>query len=205
MLQQHPAAAPVRVAARLDRLGHRQREAGRQLLGLGEVGLGAVRERGAGDRRHPLVGRCPRPLVDQDPEDPLPEQAERRGPVRRRHRLGVVAGIGPHPRRLTLLGRPEVVGRDQPHRPVAADLQAEPPPELDRLADQRGDQRRLGDERRHRRRIVVLAEDRLEHRVEPPDPPADVGTVELERQDRVVPGDAAGKRHRGLPLRWPLK
>ena len=198
VLQEHAAAAPVRRAARLDGLAHRDGEAGRQLLGLREVGLGAIGERGAGDRGHALVRGRPLPLVDQDREDPLADQVERPRHLGRQRR-GVVAGIGAHPRRLALLGRAEIVGGDQPHRPVAPDLQAELPLEPDRLADQRGDQRRLRHQGRDRGRVVVLAENRLQHRVQPADPAADVGAVELKGQDGVVPGDAAGKGHEGLP------
>ena len=191
----------MRRAARLDRLAHRQREPRRQLLGLGEVGLGAVGERAAGDRRHPLVGRRPRPLVDQDRRTP-PARAASNGaaPPPAATASGVEARVGAHPRRLPRLGRAEIVGRDQPHRPVAADLQAEPPAQLDRLPDQRRDQRRLRDQGGDRRRIVVLAEDGLEHRIEPPHPAANVGAVELEGQDRCRPRQCGRRASSEAPV-----
>ncbi len=216
VLDHHPARAPQRpVLAGRKALAHRQREARRQLFGLREIGLGAGRERAARERRDALVGRGARPLVDQQREHALAQPLEGR-PVMQRQPLFVEAGPGADAAGLALGGRSIIVGGDDAHRPVAADLQRQLPAQLDGLADQRGQQRRLGHQRRDRRRIGVLGQDFLERPVQPRDPAANVGMVQLEGQDCIVPGDLlccghgsirlffAGRRAVRLPSGAPL-
>ena len=49
----------------------------------------------------------------------------------------------------------------------------------------------------------MLPENGLQHGIEPNEPTADVRAVELEGQDGIVPGNAAGKAHEDLPKTGP--
>jgi hypothetical protein len=126
------------------------------------------------------IAKYPLPVCEKGsaPGPALCRSWRRRGCARARH-----------------LRRGEEVRRDQPDRPVAAHLQRQLPAQLDRLADHRGQQRHLGHQRLHLRRIVVLGEDLLQRAVQPRDAAPDVGTVKLERQDGVIPGDAGRQGH----------
>ncbi len=201
VLQHDPARAPVLGHARFDRAAVGQREDRRQLLGLGEVAGGAVRQRGAGDRRDALVGRHALPLVDEDRKIALAQLVEAACVG---HPVAVEAGIGADARGLALFGWAVVIGRDHAHRAVGLHLQRQLPAQLDRLADQRGQQGHLGHQRLDRRGIVVLPQHAGQHAVEPRDAAPHVGPVKLKGQDGVVPGDFGADAH-GVSLwagRW---
>jgi hypothetical protein len=193
VLQHHATGAPVHRFPGLPALAEADSEAGRQLLGLGEIGLGAGGQRPARQGRDPLVGRGSLALVDQDREIALAGLRERIGA--RNQPFGIVAGEGADARGRAILSRGVEIRRDQADRPVAAHLQRQLPPQLDRLADHRGQKRHFGHQRLHLRRVVVLLQDLLQRRVEPRDAAPDVGTVELERQDGVIPCDAGRQGH----------
>ncbi len=167
------------------------------MLGLGKVGLGAVGQRCSGNGGDALIGLGPLTLVDQDGEVPLADLAERHGighqPVR------VETGVGTDAGGLAPFGRAIVIRRDQPRRSVAAHLQRQFPAQLDRLPDQRGQQRHLGHQRLDLGRVVMLLQDTVEHPVQTGDAAADVRGIELKRQDGIVPGNARAKGH-GLSL-----
>ena len=82
-----------------------------------------------------------------------------------------------------------VIGGNDPHRPVAPDLERQLPAQFDRLPDERGQKRRFGHQRLDHDRVVVLRENAVQHAIEPCNPSADVGPVKLKRKDGIVPGD----------------
>ena len=198
LLQHHAASAPAFAAAWLGGFAEGQREPRRQLLGLREIGLGAGGQRVAGDRRDALIGRHALPLIDQDREIALADQRRGLGPFV--ETVLVEAGPGADTGRGALLGGGVVIGGDQPRRPVAAHLKRQLPAQLHGLADQRGEKGHLGHQRLDLRGVVVLLQHPVEHAVETRDPAPDVGLVELEGQDGVVPGNAGAEAH-GVSLR----
>ena len=168
-------------------------EAGRDLFGLGKIGLGAGGQAATGDGGKALVGGHAFALIQHHGEIPLADLAERVGvmvqPVR------VIAGIGAHAGGFAFGGRAVVVGRDQPGRALAAHLQRQLPAQLDGLADHRGQKRGFGDQRLDHRGVGVLFQHLIQHPVQPRDATADARGVQLEWQDGIVPGDLRTDGH----------
>ena len=182
----------MRLAAGLGGLPETQCEPGRELLRLCEVGLRAGGERGSRDGRDPLVGRHAPALVDENGKVALAQLVEggRIGDL-----VAVETGIGTDPGRLALFVGAVVVGRDHADCALGLYLQRQFPPELDGLADQRGQQGHLGDQRLDPMRVVVLFQDPAQHAVKPRHPAADVGGVKLEGQDGIVPREFLANIH----------
>ena len=194
VLQHHATGAPVLALAGQSAATVGQGKAGGQLFGLGEIGLGAGRQRPARQRRDALVGLRAFALVDQDREISLADLVEGRDRVVQR--VLVIGRIGADARGLAVLGRAIIIRRQQTHRTARpAHLQGQLPAQLHRLADQRGQQAHLGHQPLDRRGVVMLLEHILEHAVEPRDAAPDVGGVKLERQDGIVPGNTGAEGH----------
>ena len=103
---------------------------------------------------------------------PLAEQLARLGLAafdRRHHRVGVEAGITAQ-----AIGRVKV-DDDEVHRPVGLGLEDEAALELQRRADEGRQHHGFAEQARHRGRIIVAGEDRIERR-----PEADHATPAVE-------------------------
>ena len=94
----------------------------------------------------------------------------------------VEAGIAAH---LAVVG---AVGDQQPDRAVAADLQAEPPGELEAAGQRPGEHEQLAQQVGDRRRIVVRPEHVVDRVAQPDEPAAQLRALELEGAQQVDGG-----------------
>ena len=193
MLKHHAARAPSLIITGQNGFPKGQRKPRRDLFGLGEIGLGTGRQGPTRNGRDPLIGRHALALIDHDAEKAATD-------LRKRVYVGLNAGfvkacIGADTGGLAVLGRAIIIRRDQTRRPIPADLQRQFPAQLDRLSDQRGQQRSLSHQRLNHGRIVVLFQNIVQHPVQTGHAPTNVAVVKLERQDRIVPSDFRTKCH----------
>ena len=193
MLQHDATRAPMLRLIRAGRFAKAQGKAGRQLFGLGEIGFGTGGQRPTGQRRDALIGGHALALVDHDREIAFADLLKRGvigQPVR------IIAGIGADARRLAFLLGAVVIGRDHPNGTFGLHLQRQFPTQLDRLADQCGQQRHLGHQRFDLRRIVVLFQDAFQHAIKPRHAAAHVDIIKLKGQNGIVPRDFSSLGHR---------
>ena len=192
MLQHDAPSPPGLILALQGGAAKRQRKPGRQLLRLGEIGFRTGRKRAPCNRRDPLIGCHVVPLVDQHCEIALADQIKR---FPRQIRCLIKAGIRPDPGRGAFGFRRVVIRCNDAGRAIAAHLQGQFPAQLDRLPNQRRQNGGFGNKRFNRGRIVMLAQNRVQHAIKARDATPDVGVVELKGQDGVVPCDLRTKGH----------
>ena len=112
MLQHDATSTPMLWLAGARRFAKAQRKAGRQLLGLGEIGFRTGSQRPTGQRRDALIGGHAFALVDHDREIAFADLFKRGvigQPIR------IIAGIGADARRLAFLFGAVVISRDHPN------------------------------------------------------------------------------------------
>ena len=98
---------------------------------------------------------------------------------------------GGHPLRVEARGGAQAVRRleidhDHRHRTVGLGLELEPALELQRGAEQHRERRSLAEQPRHRIRVAVAAQDRVDGGAEPDDAPAHVQRLHGEGQHGIV-------------------
>ena len=95
----------------------------------------------------------------------------------------------------TLLAGGVEIRRDQADRPIAPHLQRQLPSQLDGLPDHRGQKHGLGHHRFDLGGVIMLGQDPLKRLVKARDAAPDIASVQLERQDGVVPRDLCRQCH----------
>ena len=194
-LRDQSAGAPVLALTGAHQLGDLQPDLGRDLLRLAEIGVRGFLQRRAVELDYALIALRVLALVDGERQHALPEQRLRRGFAgadQRFEAVGVETRIGAQ-----RAGRREV-GDQHVDRTVGARLQDELALELQRRAEQHRDHAGLGEQARHRLRIVVPAEYAVEQRSELDDAAARVERADLEGDDMVVAGIAEVAELSGL-------
>ncbi len=170
-----------------------QLKPGRDLFGLVKIRLRTGRQRVLIQRRDPLIGLGALALINQNREIALAD-------LRKGRLVGVQAGvikagIGANAGRgAVMLGR-VIIGGNDPGRAVAAHLNRQLPVQLDRLADQRGQQGNFGDQRFDLIGIVVLGQNGLQHPIQTGDAAPCIGEVQLKGQYGIIPCGVGALRH----------
>ncbi len=174
------ADAPVFTAPRHDL------DAGRQLLGLAEIGVRAIGERGAFERHDALIALGMLALVDREGEPAVAEQARHVALGRFRtaaQRHGELPGI-----ELGIAAQRTIrreIGDQQADRAIAGDLQGEDAVILERRGERTAQHHRLGQRPRHGERIAVAPDHRIQRRAETHEAAAYAQRIELEGESFV--------------------
>ena len=172
-----------------------QRKPRWQLFGLGEVRLRTSGKRSAHQRCDALIGLHAFTLINHHSEISFANLIKGRAVSQT---IRIIGSIGPNAGRLTILIRAIIICCDHPHGTLGLHLQLKLPTQLDRLTNQRGQQRHLGHQRLNLRRVIVLAQNALKHPIQPRNPPANVCAIKLKRQNAIVPRDLSAVCHWGF-------
>ena len=180
-------------------------DAGGNLLGLAEIGVGDLFQALALQRHDALIAVHVAALVDGHGERAVAEQRAGlrcAGSFRRFHRRVVETGIGADAAAGAVIDDQHIDGA------VGAGLQDEASVELQRGAEQHGEHGGFGEQPGDRRGIGVAGEDRVDDRAHLDDPAAHVDGRDLEWPHRIVACGSQGfaglldpHRHAFIPPR----
>jgi hypothetical protein len=161
---------------------HRRKpDKARDLLGLAEVAFRRLAERSAFQRHDALIAFAGRRLIEGDRQIPFSEQGEQRRIYRRlRQPLGVVPHIAAH------LAAAIVAHQQVDDAALGLRLQGQlAVAVLKGRSEQRRQRQRLCQQPADHRRVVMVDEDRIEHRPQPHDPAARVTRRDRETEYRI--------------------